>query len=74
MDIQKYDDGSISYCLTSQITFSNKQSDTELSKHTGKYSCREIGNISNSASVYVFASSKHYRNKYEIHSLMCNKI
>ncbi|ODN06358.1 hypothetical protein Ocin01_00358, partial [Orchesella cincta] len=56
VDIQKYEDGSISYCLTSQITFYNKQSDTELSKHTGRYICREIGNNTNTASVYVYAS------------------
>ncbi|CAL8104131.1 unnamed protein product [Orchesella dallaii] len=59
VDIQKYEDGSISYCLTSQVTFYNKQSDSELSRHTGRYICREIGNNTNAASVYVYASKKN---------------
>lgn len=55
-----------SYCMTSRISIYPKQSDTDLAKHTGKYTCHEIGNISNSVSIYVFVGSESHNKTVQI--------
>jgi len=51
-------DETLQYCITSRVSFYHKQSDTDLSKHTGRYICQEIGNATNKVQAYVYVGSK----------------
>jgi len=57
VEIRKDGDGAF-YCMTSHLSFYPRQSNFDLTKHTGTYTCREIANASNSQSVHIFITSE----------------